>query len=106
MRTSAKNSIDATTNLTVVIDGQSIENLKSNFRVQSPAFDFTLPTSNNLFNAVGEGPFNGGTYSLAVDDGVYVMLAPLSAGDHTLHFTGTIPPGFNINITYHLHIVP
>jgi hypothetical protein len=107
MRKAAQDSIDPTTNLSVAIDGQTIPNLKSDFRVTSPAFDFTLPSHDNLFNAVGEGPFNGGTYSLAVDDGVYVMIAPLSKGTHTLHFKGTFPqfkPPFAIDITYNLTV--
>ena len=107
MRKFAQDLIDPTTNLSVAIDGQTIPNLKSNFRVTSPAFDFTLPSHDNLFNAVGEGPFSGGTYSLAVDDGVYVMIAPLSKGKHTLHFTGAFPqfkPPFVIDITYALTV--
>jgi len=96
-------SIDPTTKLAVQIDGQPIQDLKSNFPEQSIAFDFTLP-SDNLFNAEGEGPFNAGTYSLGVDDGIYVMLAPLSKGNHTLHFTGTFPGTFLVDITYHLSV--
>ena len=73
-------SIDPTTKLAVQIDGQPIQDLKSNFREQSIAFDFTLP-SDNLFNAEGEGPFNAGTYSLGVDDEIYVMCqAPFCRG--------------------------
>jgi hypothetical protein len=87
--------------LSVQIDGNPIPNVESNFRVQSPAFDFTLPASNNILNASGEGPFNGGTYSLAVADGFYVLLAPLSPGRHSLQFSakfGTFP----FTIKYHL----
>ncbi len=107
LRLAAQAAIDPTTNLAVQIDGRPIRDLKSKFRVQSPAFDITLPTNNNLFNAIGEGPFNGGTYSPSVDDGVYVMLAPLSTGSHRLRFTGTfaqVNPPFVVDITYNLTV--
>ena len=76
--------------------------MKSNFREQSPAFDITLPDGENVFNAEGL-PFAAGTHGPMVDDGIYVMLAPLSMGRHTLHFTGTFPQvPFVIDITYKL----
>ena len=36
------------------------------------------------------------------------MLAPLAAGPHTIHFTGTIgaPVNFTLEITYHLTVAP
>ncbi len=41
----------------------------------------------------------------AVGDGYYVMLAPLSAGQHTVHFGGTFTDwGYTLNITYHLTV--
>jgi len=86
------------------VDGQSIPDLLHRFRVQSPAFVFTIP-SDNFFTAVGEGPFSAGSYFPGVDDGVYVMLAPLPLGHHTLHFHGT-SNGFTLDITYHLYVHP
>jgi hypothetical protein len=36
-----------------------------------------------------------------VDDGVYVMLKPLGAGEHTLRFSGVFPQfEFGIDMTY------
>jgi hypothetical protein len=58
LRKTAESFIDPTTNLKVEIDGQSIPDVKSNFREQSIAFDFTLPTD-NLLTAIGEGPLLG-----------------------------------------------
>jgi len=40
------------------------------------------------------------TVTPAVEDGVYLLLAPLSAGQHTIHFTVA---GF-LDITYHLNV--
>jgi hypothetical protein len=86
------------------LDGVRIPNLKNNFRVQSTAFVFTLP-DDNLFTAVGEGPYSGGSYFPGVDDGVYVMLAPLRAGAHKVHFHGAFPQyNFTLDITYNLMV--
>jgi hypothetical protein len=69
--------------------------------VQSPLYTFGPLPDNNLFGAPA------GTTSLSVADGVYVMLAPLSAGPHVIHFKGQIPDfNFFIDITYHLTVGP
>jgi len=106
LRRALQDALDKTTNLAVVLDGEPTPNLQSDFRVQSPVFDFTLPTNNNILAFLGE-PLSGGTYEAAAEDGVFVMLPPLGVGQHTLNFTGTFPqfsPPFVINITYHLCI--
>ena len=95
-------SIIDSASVSLVVDGKIVDDLKDKFRVQSPIFGFTLPTD-NFFTAVGEGPFVAGTYFPAADDGVYVMLAPLSPGLHTIHLAGSIP-NFNFDVTYHLHV--
>jgi hypothetical protein len=67
------------------VDGENIRDVKERFRMQSPDYGFTLP-ADNFFTAIGEGPFEAGTYFPAVDDGFYVMLAPWPIGRHTIHF--------------------
>jgi hypothetical protein len=107
MRRALQAAVDPTTKLALQIDGKQIPDLKSNFRLQSITYDFTLPASDNILNAIGAGPFSGGTYGPAVGDGVFVMLAPLSPGKHALHFTGTFPqfsPPFVFEITYNLTV--
>ena len=64
-------------------------------------FELTVP-ENGLIDA--------GIYSPAVDDGFYVMLRPLPAGQHTIHITGVEPEvetcnALNIDITYSLTMV-
>lgn len=104
LRSNAALNMDAAANLSFDIDGAKIPRLKKDFRIQSPAFVFTLP-DDNLFNAVGEGPYPGGAYFPGVDDGVYVMLAPLSAGSHKVHFHGAFPVwNFTLDITYILNV--
>jgi hypothetical protein len=64
-------------------------------RCSAPAFSLTLP-QDNVFG------LPEGTYGPAVADGVYLMLAPLSAGRHTITFGGTGSSGFSQDITYNL----
>jgi hypothetical protein len=71
------------------------------FRIQSVVYDFTLP-QNNLYQAIGEN-IPAGTYSVAMDDGYYLMLKPPAKGNHKLHFTGTVG-SFTLDITYHLKV--
>ena|SRR5438552_3581682 len=107
LRSCAAFFMDGVTDLACEIDGHSVQNLDS-FRVQSPLFEFTLASHDNAFAAVGETGVPDGATSQAVSDGVYVMLAPLSAGQHTLHFHGrltcSVCGNFSLDITYHLTV--
>ena len=78
------------------IDGKSVPNLIRNYRVQSTVFGITMPEG-GVWEAIGEN-IPAGTYYPAADDGVYLMLAPLSPGHHYIHFTS----GGSQNITYDL----
>src|SRR6185436_3308563 len=48
-----------------------------------------------------------GTYGPMMGDGYYVMLRPLSKGQHTIHFSGTFGPpiGFTLDIVYDITVV-
>jgi len=94
--------MDGATSLSMEVDGMSIPRIRDKFRVQSPAFVFTLP-DDDFFTAVGEGPFAPGSYYPAVDDGYYVMLQPLPMGHHTVHFHGASGT-FVLDITYHIYV--
>lgn len=95
--------------VSITVDGSPIPDVKQEFRVQSPAFSFTLP-DNNIFKALyAPGPrvpkFYKGTYFPAVDDGVYVMLPPLSAGTHVVRIEGLFPEwSFGFDVTYNLTV--
>jgi hypothetical protein len=101
MRTGVKEWIDTVTTLEGSIDGVPLQNL-SNYRVQSPAFNDTLPNDNVL----GEPE---GTY-LAVSDGYWIFLEPLPPGEHEIRLHGVIidpaaispTPSFETAVTYHL----
>jgi len=43
-----------------------------------------------------------GVYDPAVVGGIHVLLAPLSSGNHTIHYQGRLSTGFCTEATYHL----
>jgi hypothetical protein len=99
LRMAAAASMDAVT-LKASLDGKPLRDLHDQ-RVQSPAFTLTYPVDN-----VPE--VSPGTYTPHVADGYWLMLAPLSAGAHTLHFKSIITDGpfagIETEVTYHLTI--
>jgi hypothetical protein len=105
MRSQTAAIINKTTGLQVILDGKPLAvNLKRDFRVQSPVYPTILPDK-NLYQAFGEKEIKAGQY-LGVDDGVYVMLKPLTKGAHTLNFKGnfTDPFVFELDFTYKLDV--
>ena len=94
------NLANATVSCTV--DGAQIPQLLEKYRVQSPAFSFTLP-ADNLFTSFYGIRFPEGTYFPGVDDGWYVMLAPLPPGPHVLQFQGVVR-GSTISVKYNLNV--
>ena len=86
--------LDQPTEVAAELDGVPVQHVVD-YRAASPVFQVVFPPD----NICGTTP---GT-SIAVADGYYLMLKPLSAGEHVLHFTGSIP-GFSLDITYHLTV--
>jgi len=103
-RALSKAFIDGAANLSVVLDGTPIAKLK---RTVSPVFEIALP-EDNIFLAGCSGDLSDGIYSPAVDDGYYVQLSGLAVGTHTLviHAENPTPPGFSLDVTYNLTVVP
>ena len=98
--------IDGVTNAGAEVDGQPVKKLS---RVSSEVFAAALP-EDNYFDSpcmgAGLGNVPAGIYSPAVADGLYVLLKPLAAGSHTLHFHADNPSqGFSLDVTYHLNVV-
>lgn len=89
------------------IDGRAA-NITEDFRVASPQFSFTAPTPWVFGDTGGAGT--------AVGDGYYVMVSPLSVGEHTITITGKFhlsaeetggdPVDFETNVTWHITVVP
>ncbi|CAN0622884.1 KY49.ctg7180000000014_quiver, whole genome shotgun sequence [Burkholderia multivorans] len=78
------------------VDGIEVLNGVQGFRSQSPFFSFTTPANNILGSTGGPG--------MSVSDGYWAMLRPLSPGQHTIKFGGTLVrgpfSGFTQNVTY------
>jgi len=97
--------IDSVTTLEAQVDGVSIQDLQKSYRAgpDNPAFSITLP-SNNI-DSPSPGCVPMGTYFPAVSDGYYLMLAPLSVGQHKIHFKAAAP-NFMLDVTYYLTVQP
>jgi hypothetical protein len=76
---------DHMNSLFCTIDGQAVANLSA-FRFVSSQFEFTAPR-NWIFAPNGQPRGGSGT---AVADGYFLMIKPLSAGEHTLNCGGTL----------------
>ena len=102
LRGTAAYVMDLVTDLSCEIDGVPVQDPEL-YRFQSTEmFSLTVP-EDNVFDLWGiETP--AGTYYPSVADGYYLMLAPLSAGEHTIHWSAAIPefeyyPDITYNIT-------
>jgi hypothetical protein len=113
MRTAAIARMNLVTNLAASLDGRPITDL-TDYRISTieelTGFNFTLPAQ-NVFTFFGQNAPAGNCRVppgssecvpyLAVSDGYYLMLRPLSIGEHTLQFQGTLA-GNPLNVTYTL----
>jgi hypothetical protein len=103
-------AIDDMTNVTCTVDGKAVQNLAA-YRCQTPpggAFMTYIPP-NDIWGLVGLGTVDGGVfqpgiYGPSVQDGIYVMLAPLPAGPHEIHFSAAGAHGWGLDVTYHLTV--
>jgi len=86
--------------MAVEVDGVPLENLSS-YRGTSRMFTFTGdPSLTATYDACVTG-----TPQPGVSDGYWIMLAPLSHGGHTVHFSAAAPGlGFGLEVTYLLEV--
>jgi hypothetical protein len=94
--------------LNVSVDGAAVRGL--NAHKEASPVTYTLPATDNILQFFGL-PFSGPVAPAAVD-GYYVMLKPLSPGEHTIVFGGTIPENpfpllsnFTAELTYEITVV-
>ena len=102
--------------LTCTIDGVAVDGLDnpatSIYNVVSPPFSYTIAEKDSIISLVeGEDCIPGGmTIYPAVAEGVYLMLAPLKPGKHTIAFVGVYgpvsAPNLKLDITYDITVVP
>jgi hypothetical protein len=96
-RACAKSIIDTVSGVSAEIDGVSVQDL-TKYRATSPDFHFVAP-NNNVLGVVG-----GGSGEMT-SDGYYLLLAPLPAGPHAIHFKGTFGVfNFTLEITYYIDV--
>lgn len=94
--------------LLVEIDGRTLKNLDA-YRIQSPVFGFEFadPTDNILGVDCDSVDCEN---MQSVSDGYWIMLPPLSSGEHTVRFTGSFrDPStgdlfFGLDVTYVLTV--
>jgi hypothetical protein len=99
LRAQAKAAIDAVASMDAEIDGQPVHNLQ-NYRVTSPVFRYHLAA-----NGIQGAGIPEQDVSPAVSDGYFLLLAPLSAGAHTIHFAASVPSfNFALDVTYHITV--
>jgi len=104
LRAMSASFIDGATNLSAEVDGKPLRNL---IRVRSAVFAIAFP-ADNIFDAPcgGPGTVPAGIYSPAVDDGIYVLLQPLSVGTHTIHLHAEVASqNFVLDVTYNLTVI-
>jgi hypothetical protein len=99
LRTFLNNHLDAHPFPFATIDGVSVD--PTPYRTQTPLFEWGPLPENHLFQAVGL-PAPAGTTSPAVDVGYYLLLEPLSVGQHVIHY------GFGpvLDKIYRITVVP
>jgi hypothetical protein len=96
LRAVAAAIVDNPMTLEASVDGIPLQDLSA-YRVQSPIFSITLPE-----DAIFGLP--SGTFEPNVSDGYWLMLVPLSAGEHTIYFKAVSAGGFTTEVTYNLTI--
>lgn len=103
-----------------IVDGNNLQNL-DNYLVESDLFTFWLPpdVKGEPNNALGISTGNKGSESIAVAAGYWIMLKPLSPGEHTIYIYGmaVLPPKpnptdkpspskFVTEMTYKINVIP
>ena len=89
--------IATATGLSAEVDGTPISITAANLE-QSTPFSLQLPADNILGVPVG-------AYFPAIDSGYYVLLPPLSAGQHTIHWAGSITFfSLSLDVTYNITV--
>jgi len=86
------------TNLHAEVDSVPIQDLER-YQSHSTNFAIQLP-ADNIVGAPGAT-----LCSPSVADGIYIMLAPLTPGVHTIHLHAEFPASdFFVDVTYHLTV--
>ncbi len=82
--------MENSSNVILEVDGVAVENIWDYRIITDELFGFWVPEQ-NVPNDVFGVELPEGYYYPAAGDGIFVMLAPLSAGEHTIHIHGEFP---------------
>lgn len=82
-RACANGWIDTVKAVTCTIDGDKVHHLKD-YRTESPQFTMGPFPADNILGAPA------GSTTPSVDAGIYLLIEPLSEGQHTIHFTANL----------------
>lgn len=90
----------------VVVSSPNLAGARS-LRAQAPAFSVYRTADSIWADACGGIAPPARSISPVASDGIWMMIAPLPAGAHSLHFTGTFPTtSFTLDVTYHITVQP
>jgi hypothetical protein len=105
-RETAAGVIDGISDVFCTVNGVPCTVSGSEERVQSPPFHLEIPEG-SVFTEPEFGGNAPGDYFPAISDGIWVLLPPLDAGEHVIHFGGVVvvgdPPSeveVDVDVTY------
>ena len=101
VRKKSNDAMDAITGLTATLDGVKFADLFA-YRAQSPPGGFALPFG-PLLADFGYGPTPDPRFP-AVADGYWILLPPLTTGQHELVFGSSDGQALNVEVTYRLTV--
>jgi hypothetical protein len=100
------NDLTDVNSLAATIDGVPVQNL-AKYRFRTPVFSFTGAIPNLFSNSCGSPPCYEGFHEQGLGEGYYIMVNPLSPGQHTIHVHGEVPDWAIVqDATYLLTVVP
>lgn len=96
------NSVNGVTNVYANIDGVAVPNPFDHREAASGVFDVTFGPD----NIYGVPTDRQGVPWHSYSDGYWIMLEPLSFGNHTINFGGAVGTAFVFDVTYNIDVVP
>lgn len=94
------------TNLSASIDGTPIQNLQNYLETSQPFSMGTVRPNTVITEMFGNAVYKGEELTPTQATGYYLMIEGLSAGQHTLEFTGSTTDGFSTHVVDHITVAP
>jgi hypothetical protein len=101
-----RRSVAGVDELSCEIDGNPVSDLESYGVLTREGDEYMVTVPDDNFYASVGYDLPAGSYGPTMDVGVYLMLRPLSPGEHTIHFAASDPAGFALDVTYYLTVEP